>query len=152
MRGFNSTFRSFKELVVTCLTTQRLTPFVSAHTVQHAGRSVSTSTLHDLLIKISRKGAIFVYEEMLNRFVAIFISCDFILFHSRPRITRTRVYEIARSAYLLTFTFHNWTTFIIGIMHDIHMNCINKTALTSPHFHVLKQSELLRRVPNDSVN
>lgn len=74
MRGFNSTFKSFKELVVTCLTKQRLTPFVSAHTVQHAERSVSTSTLHDLLIKISRKGAIFVYEEMFNRFVAIFIS------------------------------------------------------------------------------
>lgn len=74
MRGFNSTFKSFKELVVTCLTKQRLTPFVSAHTVQHAERSVSTLTLHDLLIKISRKGAIFVYDEMLNRFVAIFIS------------------------------------------------------------------------------
>lgn len=74
MRGFNSTFKSFKELVVTCLTKQRLTPFVSAHTFQHAERSVSTSTLHDLLIKISRKGAIFVYEEMFNRFVAIFIS------------------------------------------------------------------------------
>ena len=60
----------------------------------------STSTLHDLLFKILRKGAIFVYEEMLNRCIAIFISCDFILFHSRPRITRTRIYEIARSVYL----------------------------------------------------
>lgn len=32
------------------------------------------------------------------------------------------------------------------------MNCINKTALTSPHFLVLKQSELLSKVANDSVN